>query len=80
MADLDVGSMLYAATSLLVAVGLGAIVGFFLGIRMVLRMMAEVQPVVRGFLGGKGKMGLWDIAGMVLSKQGNLGGLLGGKP
>ena len=80
MADLDVGSMLYAATSLLVAVGLGAIVGFFAGVRMVLRMLAEVQPVVKNFLGGGKKMGLWDIAGMVLSKQGNLGGLLGGKP
>jgi len=87
MADLDLLSALNIAFSLLVALGAGAIVGFLLGIRAALGLIKELLPIGKQFLGGH-KMGMWDLAGMLLKgnvgkidlggKGGLLGGLLGG--
>jgi len=79
MAEFDVVGVVYMLGALATAFGIGAIAGFYFGAKTVLRLIGEVQPVVKNFLGGK-KMGLWDVAGMLLTQGGGKGlqGLLGG--
>ena len=88
MPELDVLAVLNVLASLLVAFGLGTIIGFLLGARIVIRLVTELLPLGKGLFGGH-KMGMWDLAGMLLKgnvgkinlggQGGLLGGLLGGK-
>lgn len=57
--------------------GLGGVIGFILGAKVVLSMAKEVLPLGKKLLGG-GKMGWMDIVGGLLSGKFDLGAIIGG--